>query len=231
MASISDMPRSESNEKVKRYPILRSLIRHFFHEPSRYTGKNEEHEALFQRSEDPWNFLGSPYEQERLKQIAAIARSLPHERTLEVGCAEGALTELLSTFVKDLVAIDVSETAITRARKRSPSHITLRHLSLEDLTSERPFDLIVCTDTLYYMKDIPHALSKLNQLARYVLVGYTIRESMTLDPFFRSTPLIVDKTFVKREFLFMKRATRIIAWESAQRVVDDSSTSLPLVEL
>ena len=111
-------------------------------------------ESLFAASSDPWDY-DNAYEQTKYEQtLALIPRERPH-RALEVGCAEGHFTVQLAPRVGSLLAADISEIALERAAERCASH---EHVSFARLDLVRdqlpgPFDLIVCSEILYFAGD------------------------------------------------------------------------------
>jgi peptidoglycan/xylan/chitin deacetylase (PgdA/CDA1 family) len=110
-------------------------------------------EDLF-RKPDPWNY-GSPYEQEKYARQLMLLPDRPIGRALELACAEGRFSEKLATRVEQLIATDISATALERAcdHCRSQKNIEFRQLDLVvDLLPEE-LDLIVCSEVLYYLDD------------------------------------------------------------------------------
>lgn len=109
-------------------------------------------EALYARDPDPWSFATSDYE--RRKYEATLA-ALPRPRFangLEVGCSIGVLTRQLAARCGVLLAIDVSETALARARAHCGGLDTVRFRRVQ-VPAEFPdgaFDLIVLSEVLYY---------------------------------------------------------------------------------
>lgn len=109
-----------------------------------------EFERIFSAGADPWSYH-SRYEQEKYRQTLAL---LPErvERALELGCAEGVFTELLAPRVEALTAIDISPRALARARRRCAHlpHVAFGQLDLFEEPLPGRFDLIVCSELLYY---------------------------------------------------------------------------------
>ena len=69
-------------------------------------------------SEDPWHVDSSRYEH-RKRDVLTV--SLPRERysrALDIGCSTGALTAQLARHVGDVTAVDASDVALERARRR-----------------------------------------------------------------------------------------------------------------
>jgi peptidoglycan/xylan/chitin deacetylase (PgdA/CDA1 family)/SAM-dependent methyltransferase len=102
---------------------------------------------------DPWGY-GSAYEQTKYKHTLELIPDVPISRALELACAEGHFTAKLAPLVGQFVAADISELALSRARHRCREfeNVTFKRLNLRRDTLGR-FDLIVCSEVLYYLKD------------------------------------------------------------------------------
>ena len=81
---------------------------------------------------------------------------------LEVGCAEGVFTQMLAERADRLLAVDISPTAMARARARSAQRRDVEFRQL-DLFGPDPFDgdelvggfdVVVCGEVLYYAPDL-----------------------------------------------------------------------------
>ncbi|MDB5077377.1 MAG: glycosyl transferase family 2, partial [Chloroflexi bacterium] len=112
-------------------------------------------EALFVAREDPWNYT-SPYEQTKYEQTLSLLPSTPIRRALEIGCAEGHFTVQLAPQVQRLVAVDISQIALERAAERCKDlgNITYETLDLTNEPLPGRFDLIVCSEVLYYVGEV-----------------------------------------------------------------------------
>jgi predicted TPR repeat methyltransferase len=105
---------------------------------------------------DPWALETSPYEEHRYRRLLDSLADRHYEKVLEIGCGAGAFTRLLAARASSICAIDVSETAINRARAipcQSDGAIDYRVADVMqyDMASGGPFDLIVMTETIYYL--------------------------------------------------------------------------------
>jgi SAM-dependent methyltransferase len=108
-------------------------------------------DELYARDPDPWDFATSEYE--ALKYDATIAAlDAPYASALEVGCSIGVLTARLAERCERLLAIDVSESALEQARARVP-WATFERREVPEEWPDGPFDLIVCSEVLYYLDD------------------------------------------------------------------------------
>jgi O-antigen/teichoic acid export membrane protein/2-polyprenyl-3-methyl-5-hydroxy-6-metoxy-1,4-benzoquinol methylase len=106
---------------------------------------------------DPWDYESEP-EQERYRAALAMldgGRAGSHFLdALEIGCAEGAFTELLVKRCNRLTAIDISPVALARARTRLRHCQTITFAQSDVLRDPElgTFDLVVVMDVLHYFK-------------------------------------------------------------------------------
>jgi SAM-dependent methyltransferase len=110
------------------------------------------HERFYGSGEDPYEFASSPYEQQKYSRLLDALEERRFPRALEVGCAQGVFTEMLLPFCDQIVAVDISETALARAEGRLERRAEVRfeRRTLPFDCPDGPFDLIVCSDVLYY---------------------------------------------------------------------------------
>jgi peptidoglycan/xylan/chitin deacetylase (PgdA/CDA1 family)/SAM-dependent methyltransferase len=135
-------------------------------------GRRHRFEALFAGREDPWRYTN---EYERTKYGLTLSL-VPEERpatALEVGCAEGHFTKLLAPRVGRLTATDISAIAVERARRRcqSEDNVEFAQLDLVDDPLPGRFDLVVCSETLYFTGDRARLDAAAQKLAGAVLPG------------------------------------------------------------
>jgi SAM-dependent methyltransferase len=112
-------------------------------------------ERLYRADADPWGFATSAYEQAKYDATLAALRNERSRRALEVGCAIGVLTVRLATVCDQLLAVDISETALEAARTRCQAlaHVDLQRMTLPAESPQGPFDLIVLSEVAYYWDD------------------------------------------------------------------------------
>ncbi|QXC62213.1 nodulation S family protein [Aquihabitans sp. G128] len=115
----------------------------------------EAFEQRYQGDADPWDFAGSPYEQGRYASILASLGRPSYGRAYEPGCSVGELTALLAPRCAELVATDVSATAVDRARARCRdlAGVTLATGSVTD-APPAPLDLVVLSEVGYYLSTV-----------------------------------------------------------------------------
>lgn len=109
-------------------------------------------DALYERSSDPWDFETSDYERGKYARTLAALGDRRFGRALEVGCSIGVFTAQLAERCDELLAVDVSETAVLAARERTArwTGVVVQRRSLPEETPDGPFDLVVCAEVLYY---------------------------------------------------------------------------------
>ena len=119
-------------------------------------------EGIYSRSVDPWSYETSEYEAAKYRSTLA---ALPRRRirnALEMGCSIGVFTAMLAERCDRVVAADFSQLAVERARRRLASHanVTIEQRDLRASLPDGPFDLVVCSEVLYYWRrpDVEAAL-------------------------------------------------------------------------
>jgi GT2 family glycosyltransferase/peptidoglycan/xylan/chitin deacetylase (PgdA/CDA1 family)/2-polyprenyl-3-methyl-5-hydroxy-6-metoxy-1,4-benzoquinol methylase len=106
----------------------------------------------FYQAEDPWNFASS-YEQLKYQRTFSLIADRQIGRALELGCSEGRFTELLAESAESIRAVDISDVALSRARLRCAKFGNVEYLHSDFFVEpiEGSWDLIVCSETLYYL--------------------------------------------------------------------------------
>jgi SAM-dependent methyltransferase len=109
-------------------------------------------ERIFSDDPDPWRFETSAYEREKYNHTLGSLPKVRFRRALEIGCANGALTERLAQLCDCLIAVDVVEQALVRARRRCAdmANVTIRRASIPADRIDGPFDLILLSEVAYY---------------------------------------------------------------------------------
>ncbi len=113
----------------------------------------EHFDALFTASADPWRYDSEPYERDRFRRTVGALAGRRYASALELGCANGALSEQLAPLCDRLCATDASEAALSAARMRlgGAAHVVIERRAMPGDIPAGPFDLIVASDMLYYL--------------------------------------------------------------------------------
>lgn len=128
-------------------------------------------EALYASDPDPWNYRSSPYEARKYAATVDILPNPTYQRALELGCSIGVLTAKLATFCNFVTAVDTSQRALVMARERCPDpRVSFVHAYLPDGDWGAPFDLLVLSEILYFLR--PETIELLaKRLARHADPG------------------------------------------------------------
>ena len=174
---------------------------------------------------DPWN-MDSPLEAARFRATNALI-----ERTfgrvgslLEVGCGEGHQSQALAALCDQLHGIDVSATAIQRAQQRLPA----ARFAATDIYGQpwggdrHRFDLVVACEVLYYIKDIPATLARMNHLGRHCLVSFFAPALARVGPHLDAMPGGYHKDWLQHD-----GTTWLVAWWSNETAADTGARGVP----
>ncbi|WP_028066728.1 class I SAM-dependent DNA methyltransferase [Solirubrobacter soli] len=110
-------------------------------------------EQLYAQDPDPWRFETSAYE--RAKYDATIEALAPgrYASGLEIGCSIGVLTARLATLTDSLLAIDVADDALARAKARGLRNVTYERREVPEEFPDGAYDLVVASEVLYYLDE------------------------------------------------------------------------------
>ena len=177
--------RDETRQETRVFDVIKALAKPLTTDrvlPPVAGTPPEAFEALYARRPDPWGVLASPLAHQRyLALIEVVAQHSPCRSILDMGCGEGALTRYLIGCANEVVGVDVSPTAISRARRLVPK-ATFECSTLEAFTTSQLFDVVLAVEVLYYVKTLDVALEKLLSLGHAIIVSYTSRERRRLEP-------------------------------------------------
>jgi SAM-dependent methyltransferase len=107
-------------------------------------------EEKYRADIDPWRFRTSDYERGKYEATIETLTKDRYSTALEVGCSIGVLTKLLSARCVNLLAIDVSATALAAARCVNDQNVKFQVANLPVEFPQGTFDLIVLSEVLYY---------------------------------------------------------------------------------
>ena len=143
-------------------------------------------EELFKRKIDPYGFSREPERFDRAcEMLDGVSHGKRFGRALEIGCAEGLFTERLSERCRSLLAVDISTTALDRARQRCRrfDHVQFAEWDLRGGTLLDEFDLILAVGVLEYIrrpKILKQAIDRIISSLRvggYLLMGNTVADN------------------------------------------------------
>jgi SAM-dependent methyltransferase len=104
---------------------------------------------------DPWDIESSEYERIRCEYLLKMINGQHYARLLEIGCGAGYLTRLLAPLADQIIALDISQMGIDRARALGAdlTGVDFRVANIMDYQPhlDGPWDLIVFSDTMCYL--------------------------------------------------------------------------------
>jgi cyclopropane fatty-acyl-phospholipid synthase-like methyltransferase len=136
---------------------------------------NYERLDLAYKIADPWN-MESAMEQARFAATDRLIESAFGRvgSMLELGCGEGHQSQHLAKLCSRLHGLDISGKAIERARRRVPeAEFAVGDLATQPWGNERHrFDLVTACEVLYYIKDLPATIERMNYLGKACFVTF-----------------------------------------------------------
>lgn len=183
------------------------------------TWKPDVFEALFQKSDDPWDFETSLYEQKKLAKVLECIPTRPVSFALELGCAIGVSTLALAQYCKRIVSVDASETALEKAKKRCEElgHVTFIKAFLPQdypVSAASGCDLVVISEVLYFL-----SVRDIQRLAGMVTQSLTPTGSILIVNWTGSTDTPCTGNEASKCFI---EACRALHWEPDLSVREDS---------
>ncbi len=150
-------------------------------------------EAIYREDDDPWGFETRPYEAAKYEATLAALPRPRYRRALEVGCSIGVLTRMLAGRCDGLLACDVSEKALDRARVRCRDlgDVRFRAMEIPREFPEGPFDLIVLSEVAYYWSPADLARARSGLIDRLEPGGHLLMVHWT--PFVADYPQTGDQ--------------------------------------
>jgi 2-polyprenyl-3-methyl-5-hydroxy-6-metoxy-1,4-benzoquinol methylase len=126
-------------------------------------------DRLYTLDADPFSVERSHYEYLKAKDLLTVLTSQHYSNVLDAGCGTGRMTKKLSAFADRIVGIDFSGEAIRLAHTYCSDlpHATFELSDLRDFASAMTYDLIVCSEVLYYLTgpDLTRAIASLKNAA------------------------------------------------------------------
>ncbi|MFC5826477.1 class I SAM-dependent methyltransferase [Nonomuraea insulae] len=140
------------------------------------------------RRPDPWRYTSDTYERGRHAELLASLPRRAYGRILDVGCSEGVFTDLVALTHPDAetIGVDVSRHAVRNAEGRAASPARFECLDIRHERPEGAFDLVVCSEMLYYvgnarvLRHVSHRLGALLSPGGVLVVSHPWPEARRL---------------------------------------------------
>ena len=163
---------------------------------------------------DPWRFETSAYERSKYEATLSALTRPRYASVLEVGCSIGVLTRQLAERCDDLLAVDVAEAALKKARARNSGlgHVRFDQCRVPESWPAGRFDLILLSEVVYYLDraDVGRLVERvrdgLNPHGEVVLVHWI---GETDYPLGEAAELLIDGS---RAFLSVSQSIRTDAY-------------------
>ncbi len=141
-------------------------------EPSGGSLPPEYFDAVYDAHDDPWQFETSAYESAKYDAtLAALPRSR-YRAGFEIGCSIGVLTARLAARCDALLAVDVSERALQRARARCAAlpQVRFARMRIPEEYPDQDFDLTLVSEVGYYWS-MPDLVTARQMIVTHLLPG------------------------------------------------------------
>ncbi|GKS58992.1 hypothetical protein YTPLAS18_25190 [Nitrospira sp.] len=134
---------------------------------------------------DPWGYESNPDDHKRVEMLLSELPSGRYRRVLDIGCGEGFVTRKLPG--EEVVGIDVSRSAVDRARQHESHRLKFMQCSLFDAATLPgvPFDLVIITGVLYDQY-IGRSLPMIYRIVDDLLADDGILVSIHIDTWYRA---------------------------------------------
>lgn len=138
-------------------------------------------EVLYANNPDPWNFKDSEYENLKYKKINSFLENRNYDNGLELGCSIGVHTTFIAEHCKNLLAVDINESAIANAKELNPELSNVDFQVMDILTEfpVGPFEFISMCEMGYYfnrqdlLKTFQNIANNLGVKGNFLMVHWT----------------------------------------------------------
>ena len=152
MAAIEGTPLRLSSPT---WPLARPCVAHWAQMRDRAEISLEARAAFDEiwRDGDPWDLEIAEAVRVSHEHQLALFEGRRYGRALEIGCGAGVFTRRLAAIADSILAVDIAENAIERARAAGidPPRVEFRAVNVMDLepSQDGPFDLVVFSESIY----------------------------------------------------------------------------------
>jgi 2-polyprenyl-3-methyl-5-hydroxy-6-metoxy-1,4-benzoquinol methylase len=182
-----------------------------------------------QDPEDIWGW-GTPAGRVRAKHRAdLIARGAglrPGVRVLEIGCGTGLFTEFFAATGAEVLAVDISEDLLEKARRKQLPADRVKFLCarFEDLSLDRGFDAVIGSSVLHHL-DLEPSVQAIRQL---------LKPGGALS--FAEPNMLNPQVFIERHPFFLKKwfeyvspdETAFVRWRLKRMLAERGFTSIAI---
>jgi SAM-dependent methyltransferase len=153
----------------------------------------------FYLSENPWHFERSS-EIHRFEETNRIIQEAigPVETILEIGSGEGDQTQWLSRLARKINGVEISSTAVRRARRKFEGNprVSFQVGELPDLGIAERFDLVTAFEIVYYLtpENIRRAFDAMDKLGKKRILSVYWPHLNVLDASLFSTRSVAQQT-------------------------------------
>lgn len=111
--------------------------------------------------------------------LAQLINKIDFQTVVEVGCGQGARLGFVKKMRPNVACsgLDISKTAIDGAKQNYPTFV-FEVLDIEQDSSKKKYDLVLCMDVLEHIKDDKRALRNIRKMAKKYLIVSTIQGHM-----------------------------------------------------
>ena len=122
-------------------------------------------EVLRQRKEEVSHERGVVPGKSWAAWARALGHLLPPLRVADLGCGEGQLTAEIARWASRVIAVDVSEAVLERARARNLSNVVWKRGEIEDLPiQDESVDLAILSQALHHAEDVVKAMDEASRI-------------------------------------------------------------------
>ena len=143
----------------------------------RFVGKFDAmYKSESQKNFDSWNQL--KIDDEKRFSISFIKKK-NFKRIIDFGCGKGTLAKKIKNSKNFIIAIDLSYTAISLAKKNNKKKIKFlvikKHKSIKNfLKIKKNFDLVICTEVLSYIKEWKKYIKEFSEIADNLYIALSL---------------------------------------------------------
>ena len=179
----------------------------------RRNGKATRFDRLYRMHRDPFGGEIFAYEQEKSAAVIKLLSGKQYRHILDIGCGSGMLTRMLAPLGKAITAIDFSSEAINHAVSfpKSPSNIEYLCADLRTFTLTPRYDLILCSEVLYYLtpeelEDVARKMSEVFALGTEILTVCKLSNDLIPTVFEKYTKEVerLDRKHTRRPYSIIK---------------------------